>query len=139
MISQSAPAETWRVVAPEGTLRFAVRWSAASRRALRARLLELPPGTAVALAASGPGARRRSRRLAARSGVELVREYLAVPSASAPLYLVEDRPETVRYFCSDLLILPLGRPALLMAEAVRGLASRAVRLAPGRLAVGRRA
>lgn len=127
------------MLAPEGTLRFAVRWSAASRRALRARLLELPPGTAVALAASGPGARRRSRRLAAHAGVVLVREYLAIPSASAPLYLVEDRPETVHYFCSHLLVFPLARPLLLVAEAFRGLANRAVRLAPGRLAVGRRA
>lgn len=127
------------MVAPEGTLRFGVGWSATSRRALCARLLELPPGTPVVLAASGPGARRRSRRLAGHAGVVLVREYLAIPSASAPLYLVEDRPETVRYFCSHLLVFPLARPALLVAEGLRGLASRALRPASGRLAVGRRA
>jgi hypothetical protein len=139
LISQLDAAETWRAAAPEGTLRFDVPPSGAGRRELQARLRELPAGTPVALFASGLGARRRSRRLAVGSGVELAREYLAIPSAAAPLYLVEDVPQTVRYFCSDLLVFPQRTPALVLAELLRGLASRAAWLAAGRLAVGRRA
>jgi hypothetical protein len=145
LISRSPAEGTLRVVAGEGTVRFDVPSSAAGRRRLRESLARLPSGSRVALADSGFGARRRSRRLAARAGVVVTREYLVAPSVAAPLYLVEDSPETFRYFWSRLLVFPFNSPALALAELARraGCSTAMTRwpgwLAPGRLTVGRRA
>lgn len=133
------------MVVPEETARFDVPSSAAGRQALQVTLSRLPSGSWVALFDSGISARRRSRRLAARAGLRVTREYLAVPSVAAPLYLVEDRPETLSYFWSRLLVFPFTPPALTLAELGRGLGrSIGVKgwpgwLGPGRLTVGRRA
>ena len=133
------------MVAPEETVRFDVPSSAAERQALQETLCGLPSGSWVALFDSGISARRRSRRLAARAGVRVTREYLAVPSVAAPLYLVEDRPETLSYFWSRLLVFPFTPPALVLAELVRdigrsiGMTRWPGWLGPGRLTVGRRA
>lgn len=133
------------MVVPEEAVRFDVPPSADGRRALQAALARLPRGSWVALCDSGVAARRRSRRLAARAGVRVVREYLAIPSVAAPLYLVEDRPETLSYFWSRLLAFPFAEPALALAELGRGLVrSLGVTrwtgwLGTGRLTVGWRA
>ena len=119
-----APAwtERWRVVAPHGAVRVDVD--------LRGRT-SMPPGRgAVALCASGPLARWRVRRAAARSGVTLEREYVALPSAAAPAFLIEDASVPIEYFRTRILTAPPGTWRL---AAVAGLAVKSVQHAPKRL------
>jgi hypothetical protein len=66
----------------------------------------LPSGTTVALHDAGRGAGRRCRRFAAAAELEIASEYLSVPSLQAPLYLVENAPEPLRYLWSELAPLP---------------------------------
>jgi hypothetical protein len=133
-------AERWRVVAPAGAVRVDID--------LRARpsgggLPRLAPGGALVLCASGPFARRRVRRAAARGGVALEREYLALPSGAEPAFLVQDGPAALDYFRRRILATPpgLARTAWLAEVALR--AARALPTAvltavvPGRLAIGR--
>jgi hypothetical protein len=104
----------------------------------------LPPGAAVVLRASAPGATARCRRFAAQTGLRVEREYLAFPSAGAPAYLVEDAPASVDAFVEKVLVAPPRMPfstalevclSILRAVGAR-LLMRAV--APGRVVVGRR-
>jgi hypothetical protein len=133
-----APAwsDRWRVVAPAGAVRLDVD--------LRGRTSPAPARGAVALCASGPFARWRVRRAAARAGVALEREYLALPSAGSPAFLVEDAPGPIDYFRVRILTAPpgtsrLGAAADLAVQAVQHAPRRLVgALAPGRVAIGRR-
>ncbi len=68
----------------------------------------LPAGTSIALVSSGLGARRRCRRLAREAGVELVREFIAMPSVDPPTCYVEESRAALRYFFTQLLALPRG-------------------------------
>ena len=54
------------------------------------------------------GARRRCRRLAREAGVELVREFIAMPSVDPPTCYVEESRAALRYFFTQLLALPRG-------------------------------
>ena len=135
--------DNWRAVSPPGAVRVELGRSRAARRQAERDVRALPAGTAVALAAAGPGAARRCRRLASRTGLVLEREFLAVPSATVPAYLVEDERGPVELFLATVLVTPPGAP---LARAVEGVltlvrALRPVRvvraLAPGRVAVGR--
>jgi hypothetical protein len=137
----------WRrnraVVAPPGAVELEVPRSRSGRESVRAHLESLPPGTPVVLCTSAPFARTRARRLARASGVELVREYLAFPSAAAPAYLVDEAAPAVGFFIEHAFVAPPGlRVSLPVELAVR--ATRALRptrllrlVAPGRVAVGR--
>jgi hypothetical protein len=131
------------VVAPPGALEVTVPRSRTGRRDLRERLETVPAGTSVVLCASAPFARRRVRKLAQQSGLELLLEYLAFPTAAAPAYLVEENAPAVRFFIEHALVVPPGLRIPLPAElAVRGVRAlqptRLMRLfAPGRVAVGR--
>jgi hypothetical protein len=112
--------DNWRVVAPSGAARFDVPRSPARRRRLEHELEELVLGTPVVLAASGPSASRRCRRLAAAAGVTVERTYVALPSAVAPAYLVEDRVPSIRFFLGELLAAPpatRGRRILVLGVA----------------------
>jgi hypothetical protein len=132
-------AERWRVVAPAGAVRVDID--------LRARpsggLPRLAPGGAFVLCASGPFARLRVRRAAARGGVALEREYLALPSGAQPAFLVQDGRAALDYFRRRILAAPpgLARTAWLAEVALR--AARALPAAvltavvPGWLAIGR--
>jgi hypothetical protein len=134
----------WRVISPAAAVRADVGWSRRGRRAARHALEALPAGTPVVLCASAPLALARSRRFAARAGVELDRAYLAFPSAATPAYLVEDAPAATRVFAADVLVAPPGTrlttPIEALLAVVRGLGPwRLLRtLAPGRVLVGRR-
>jgi hypothetical protein len=134
----------WRAVGPPGAARAHIGRSWAGRRPLARSLRALPAGTPVVLSTPAPGATRRARRVAAAAGIAVEREYLAFPSASAPAYLVEDAPGSVRFFAATLLVAP---PGMALGGAVEtGLAAlraagpwRLTRLlAPGRIVVGRR-
>jgi hypothetical protein len=119
------------------------RWRANYRDALRA-VADLPAGTPVVLSAVAPGAIGRCRAFAADTGIELEGEYLAFPTASAPAYLVEDAPATVRVFVKTMLVAPprgFFTPVIEAAVVLlRALSPwRLLRVvAPGRVVVGRR-
>lgn len=145
MIEATRWRENWLAVSPEDAVRVEIDRSRASRRRAQGAVRALPAGTPVVLSASAPGAIRRCRSFATASGVELEREYLALPSAAAPAYLVEDAPEPVEVLVESVLAAPPGTPFPRAVDAglrlVRALHPwRLIRvLAPGRLAVGRRA
>jgi aminoglycoside phosphotransferase len=71
----------------------------------------LPAGTSIALVGNGLGARRRCRRLAREAGVELLREFIAVPTVDPPTCYVEESRAALRYFLTQLLALPRGGAA----------------------------
>jgi hypothetical protein len=129
--------EPWRLVADQGAVPFRLPGPVAAVR-------DLPAGTQVVLLDGRPGARWRCWRFAAAAGVRVEAAYVALPSLRRPLYLVRDSPETLRYFWSDLLVLPLAPPALPLAGLALALLRRAGALrwtglaAPGFVAVGRR-
>jgi hypothetical protein len=131
------------VVAPPGALEVNVPRSRTRRRALRKRLETIAAGTPVVLCASAPFARRRVRRLARQSGLELVREYLAFPTAAAPAYLIEEDASAIGFFIEHALVVPPGPriplPVEFAVRAVRAFEpTRLLRLvAPGRVVVGR--
>jgi hypothetical protein len=141
--------ERWRgnlaLVRPVGALVSVVPGDRRGRRRLEAGLRALQPGAEVVLEASGLLAARRCRMVAGRAGIELRREYAALPSARAPAYLVEDAPAAAALFVGSLLAPPprsrLATPVAAVLWAMRrmGEPSRLLRmLAPGRVAGGRR-
>lgn len=127
--------DNWRAVGAPGAVRVEL-----GRRAPRGHLEVALRGTEVVVSASAPGALRRCRTFARRAGIQVEREYLALPSAAAPCYLVEDASAPVRFFLERVLA-PPARPAIAMpvVAALRLLPPwRLVRrLAPGRVIVGR--
>ena len=127
----------WRVLAPGGAVRIDVGGSGNEG----AHDVSLAPRTPVVLVAAGRRGGRRLRAFAREARIELVREYLAFPSAEAPAYLVENDPVTGRLFVKNVLAAPPGAPFVLRSAVAlfRRLATpRALEaLAPGRVAVGR--
>ncbi len=112
--------EPWRLLTSPGTLRLDLSGSAAERSRLRQRTRTLPAGTAVALCCRAVGSRWRCRRFAADAGIEVLREYLVIPSAVSPTCYVEDTPPALRFFLTDLLTLPRGSAAIAaVLEAVK--------------------
>jgi aminoglycoside phosphotransferase len=134
----------WRLLAEPGTRQIDLTGSTAERRRLRQQIRTLPPGTGLVLCCSAVGSRQRFRRFAKDAGIEMLREYVAIPSALAPTCYVEDTPQALRYFFSELLALPRGGA---IKSALLGAAKTAARLpvpwsalgavAPVRVAVGR--
>jgi hypothetical protein len=127
------------LVAPDATI-VRMRRRGTDREELQ-RVRALPAGSAVLVS----GSSRSCREFADQAGVEIDREFLPIPSARTPLYLVENAEETITYFCSTLLTLPpvaaafgpLGEALILLVRAAR----RSPRLAAtirGRVLVGRR-
>jgi hypothetical protein len=94
------------VIAPSGA--FETHLSAVSRG--RAAQLDavraLPADTPVVISSSGPGAAGRCRRFASRAGITIEREYLALPSARAPAYLIEADRAPVTVFLHQVLVIP---------------------------------
>jgi hypothetical protein len=137
--------ENWRAVAPSGATRVDVPRSRRARRELASTLRALPEGAPVVVGARAPLANRRSRKLAASGGIRIEVEYLALPSAEAPVFLVEDDRSSISYFLRVLLVAPpAGRltpiVAALVALARSAQPWRVTRiLSPGRVLVGRRA
>jgi aminoglycoside phosphotransferase len=136
--------DVWQLVAPAGTLRFDLPASSSARRRLALHLRTLPAGATIVLRCVALGSRWRCRRFARDAGVELVREYVAVPSIDPPTCYVEDSPSALRYFFRQLLTLPRGGAALSFAlEAIKWIAGLSVpagmagSLAPIRIALGR--
>jgi hypothetical protein len=130
--------ENWRVVAPAGATKIDLGRGGEDDLGTVARV---PAATPVVLVAGGVGAGRRCRAFAARHGIDVRREYIALPSAEAPAYLVENDPAPVRLFAQSVLAAPPGA-ALVVRLGVALLrlfpARASLRLlAPGRVVVGR--
>lgn len=82
------------------------------RRASGALLDEvgaLATGSQVIVCSSAPFAGRRCRRFASAAGIDIQREYLALPTPGAPAYLVEDSPAATAYFLRSIVAPPPGR------------------------------
>jgi hypothetical protein len=136
--------ENWLVVSPPGSVRVRIGRRRRDRRAAAADVQRLAPGTGVVLQAPAPFARSRTRRVVVAAGIEIEREYIALPNAEAPAYLVEDRPAAFDVFV-DAMPTPPGsgiragvRAAML--SVVRSLRPRRLvaALGSGRVVVGRR-
>ena len=104
----------------------------------------LAAGTPVVLRSSPPFARRRCRRFASAAGIDIHREYLALPTPGAPAYLVEDAPAATAYFVRSILAPPpraiWAGPFRLCLSVISQLANpgRIVRVIAPRLVVGAR-
>jgi hypothetical protein len=134
--------EAWRLVTARGAIPFRLPRRRAALRSLREEVRALPPGTPVVLYDTSRRPCARCRRFAAETGVELEGVYLAVPSLASPLYLIQDTPQTLDYYWSDIVVLPLRAPLDGIAEiGLRvarqlGLGRWTRVLLPDRLAVG---
>lgn len=143
--SHAAPGgELWQLVTVPGTRRFDVPPSAEARRRLVRQVRTLPGGAPVILSCNALGSRRRCRRFARQAGIELVREYVAIPSLDRPTCYVEDSRSALRYFFTELLTLPRGGAARSAAvAAIKGIAhsffpaALVGSAAPTRIALGR--
>ena len=135
--------DNWRTLCPGDAVRIDLGARDSGRDVARA-IRDLPAGTPVVLAASWPAGARRCRAVAARSGVRLDREFLAIPNVRAPGCFVENAPGPARAFLRSVLVAPHQSrfgPVLDVALAVlRALGSRRAlaMVAPGRLVVGTR-
>lgn len=101
-------------------------------------------GTTVVLVCDEPLSRWRLRRLAARAGMAIERELVAVPSTRSPVVLLDEAESAVTHFWSDVITVP---PGLTLTSVPASVALRLARmlpwrwtgaLAPGRVVIGRR-
>jgi len=134
----------WRAVSEEGSARIDVARGRSGRRAAVADARMLPPGTEIVLVVPAPGSTRRARTVAAAAGVDVSREYLALPSAQAPAYLIENAAGPFRVFVDNVLGSPshgaLGRLQDVAVGVIRRLRPRRLvgMLGAGSVVVGRR-
>ena len=135
----------WSVVTPPDAHWFAVSHSPRSRARMIATLRDLPVGVPVVLCDAWPLSRQRCRKLATRSRVCVVREYLALPTLRTAVTLVQDTPATARYVATRLLAAPptsswrarLEAAALPLARSILSTRSRSV-VFSGRVVLGAR-
>jgi hypothetical protein len=96
----------------------------------------------VVLVADRPWGRAHLRRTAARAGVVVDRELIAVPSTRSPLVVLDDDDESIALFWSAIAMVPPGlthalAPATLILRAMTHAPAALTRqLAPGRLLIG---
>jgi hypothetical protein len=128
------------VLMPAGATIVRSRGRGADRDELR-RVRDLPAGSAVLVW----GSSRSCREFTHLAGVEIDREFLPVPRARVPLYLIENAEESIDYFCSTLLTIPPGSARFGPLGEVFIALVRAARRSPllaavirGRVLVGRR-
>ena len=142
--SSHAHDRPWRLLTSPSAVQIDVRGSAEARRRLRDRVLHLAPGTEVVLSCRALTSHWRSRSFVRDAGIEIVREYIAVPSLTAPTCYVENTELALRYFFTQVSALPGGGAFI---SALLAAAKRAARfvfpsaliglLAPTRIIVGR--
>lgn len=137
--------ELWQLVTAGGTLRFDLPASAAALRQLGSTVRLVPAGSAIFLTCAGLGSRGRLRRFARNEGIELMREFVAIPSVDPPTCYVEDSHAALRYFITELLALPRGGVFMSAALAAITRIARSYfpaaligRVATVRVAVGRK-
>jgi lipopolysaccharide/colanic/teichoic acid biosynthesis glycosyltransferase/O-antigen/teichoic acid export membrane protein len=134
----------WRLLTSPAAIQFDVPVSSSARRQRQQQVRDLPAGTSVVLCSTAIGSRWRCRRFARDAGIEVLREYVAIPSPTPPTCYVEETPLALRYFFTQVSALPGGGAAI---SAVLAAAKKAARfifpaaligaLAPTRIVVGR--
>jgi hypothetical protein len=105
--------ERWRqnryVIAPADAFVAEVAPFRRGSGALLDEVGALAAGSQVIVCSPAPFARRRCRRFASAAGIDIQREYLALPTPGAPAYLVEDCPAATTYFLRSIVVPPPGR------------------------------
>lgn len=134
----------WRLVTSPAALQLDLPVSSQMRRELQRQVRNLPAGTSVIMCSTALGSRWRCRRFARHAGIEVLREYVAIPSAAPPTCYVEETPLALRYFFTEVSALPGGGAAISALLAAAKKAARFVfpsaligALAPTRIVVGR--
>lgn len=134
----------WRLLTSPTAMQLDPSVSSRRRRELRQQVRDLPAGTPVVLCSSAFGSRWRCRRFARDAGIEVLREFVAIPSAAPPTCYVEETPQALRYFFTQVSALPGGGAAVSALLAGAKKAARLVfpsnligALAPTRIVLGR--
>jgi lipopolysaccharide/colanic/teichoic acid biosynthesis glycosyltransferase len=134
----------WRMLTSPAATQLDLSVSSAVRRRLQEHVRALPAGTGVVLSCTAIGSRWRCRRFARDAGIVVLREYLAIPSTAPPTWYVEETPLALRYFFTQVAVLPGGGAAVSALLAAAKKAARLVfpagligALAPTRIVVGR--
>jgi hypothetical protein len=134
----------WRAVSEKGSVRIDVARGRGGTKSAVADTRLLPAGTEIVLVVPAPGSVRRARSVAAAAGVGISREYLALPSAHAPAYLIENAAGPFRVFVDNVLGSPsqgaLGRLQDVAVGVIRRMRPRRLvgMLGAGSVVVGRR-
>lgn len=143
---RSLTAGGWAVVLPEDSAVLGMPRGPGAARRLRRALQPLVAGSPVAVISRMPIGAGRVARVAARSGLVVQRQLVALPRLGGTCYLVEDDPAAVRWLLSSVLTLPPGvnRAAVLQQLVIRlvrdFMPARAVsRALPHRVVLGVRA
>ena len=138
----TVPGQRWRLLAPQEAVAVEIPSGFLAVRRTAAELRSLPPGTPVVLLDHRPGGRLRARRIAATGAFAAERQYVALPSLTPAILMIEDTTETLRWACWSLLAPP---PGVTKTHALVDAVIRFVRrhpgaagwLAAGRVVVGR--
>ena len=131
------------LVLPPSTLRIRLAAGRHGAAQLQRQLANTGAGTVVAATAGAPGSRRRLRQALTRAGVEVLHEYILLPSVDAPVVVVEDSTAALRWIWRNFVTVPPGAtrtagPMHLAILLSRRLPPRLLSaLLPGRVAVGR--
>jgi hypothetical protein len=118
---QSLTAGGWAVFLPEDSVVLGMPRGPGASRRLRRALRPTVSGASVVLISRMPMGRGRIARLAARGGLVVQRQLVALPRLGGTCYLVEDDPTALRWLLSSVLTVPPGvnRAAALQQIAVR--------------------
>ena len=142
--SSHAHDRPWRILTSPSAVQIDLRGPADARRRLRDRIRNLGPGTEVIVYCTALSSHWRCRTFARQTGIEILREYVALPTLTAPTCYVENTPVALRYFFTQVSALPGGGAFVSAALAGAKQAARLVfpssligLLAPARLIVGR--
>ena len=131
------------VLVPDDCVRIRLTGGRSGTAIASRRFSEAPPGTVVAAADGRLGSRRRIRRMFRKAGIELVDEYVVLPSLDSPVMVVQDSSTTMLWSWRNYLTVPPGAarsagPAYLAISLARRLPPGVLgALLPHRLTVGR--
>jgi lipopolysaccharide/colanic/teichoic acid biosynthesis glycosyltransferase len=142
--SSYAHRSPWQLLTRPSAIQIELPASSASRHHLQRQVRELAPGTEVVVSCTALTSHWRTRRFAREAGIDVVREYVAIPGMAPPTCYVENTPLTLRHFFTQVSVLPGGGPTVSALLAAAKQAARFVfpaaligALAPTRLMVGR--
>lgn len=118
---RSLTAGGWSVVLPEDSTVLGMPRGPGAARRLRRALQPVVSGAPVTVISRMPISSGRAARVAARSGLVIQRQLVALPRLGGTCYLVEDDPAALRWLLSSVLTLPPGvnRAAVLQQLVIR--------------------
>lgn len=136
----------WSVVVPEDAVEVELPRAARARSETVKDVRALERGALVALRGSAPLSRWRARSFLRAADLRLEREYVVLPRFDGPGYAVEADATSFRQLFANLLFMPAGGTAALVASSLVGrllsatpLWRVAAALAPSRMLIARRA